>query len=235
MHHVHTAARRGDPEPTLVCRCPGGLIHMHDCPVMNGRECRHFEPGAGEPVDLARYDEIHGELMEDFLSRPYAHRIRILSVDEDAWTRRRRALEEHYAAEAEETLAEEDLTPDQAERYEKEKERLIEQRKRREEARAEREAKTREEKARERAKMGIKTVVERAQESVAARGNVSDSIVDEMPAPQGGKKKKRRRRRRRKDEKGEGSAPKSGEGAPKRRRKRRRRRRKPPGDGGQSA
>jgi len=242
-HHIHLAVRRGDPEPTLVCSCPAGLIHMHDCPVMNGRACRHFEAGQGAPVESAAYEEAHTGLMSDFLSRPYVHRVRSLAPEDDAWMRRRLELLERYAAEVEEDPAGEEITPEQEERYAEEKEHLIAQRKRREEARAEREAKTREERARERAKMGIKTVVERAQESIAARGNVSDSIVDDVKLPGGARKKRRRSRKRRtggaepaaRSEPGPAKegAPGDGKSAP--RRRRRRRRRGPPKPGGDSA
>lgn len=239
-HHLHLAARHGDPEPTLVCSCAGGLIHMHDCPVMNGRACRFFEEAEGEVVESAAYEEAHTRLMESFLARPYFHRVRDLVPDGDAWTQRRDELRERYAAELDEDTAGADLTPEQEEQYAEDKERLIAQRKRREEARAEREAKSREEKARERAKMGIKTVVERAQESIAARGNVSESIVDDVKLPAA--KKKRRRRRRSDGPKNEQkAAPKSDSAAPAegsatpRRRRRRRRRRGPPKPGGDSA
>jgi hypothetical protein len=252
-HHLHLSVRRGDPEPTLVCSCPGGLIHMHDCPVMNGRECRFFQEGEGEALEPAAYEEAHTALMADFLSRTYIHRVRGLFPEGDPWGARRREIEERYAEETDEDPSDRELSPEEQERYEEEKERLIAQRKHREEARAEREAKTREEKARERAKMGIKTVVERAQESVAARGNVSDSIVDDMPAPERPAKKKRRRKRRRRPEGGDRakSAPSgspggkgSGEGPsgdkpsgdrPPRKRRRRRRRRGPKKQGGDSA
>lgn len=243
-HHIHVASSHGPPEPSLVCSCSVGLIHMHDCPVMNGRTCAAFDasPEADEVLDAHAFDEVHTRLMVDFLSRPYTHRVRELMPGGDPWMRRR---EDRLADLAAASEPDEELSPEAEERYEAEKERLIEQRKRREQARLEREEKTREERARERAKMGIKTVVERAQESVAARGNVADSIVDEMPSPNPAKKKRRRRRKKPADgakpeggprpepgaaKPAEGGA--TGDAAKPKRRRRRRRRRKPSEGGG---
>ncbi|MHC4938932.1 MAG: hypothetical protein ACYTHK_08190 [Planctomycetota bacterium] len=235
-NHLHLAARRGDPEPTLVCSCEAGLIHMHDCPVMNGRECRLFEDGDGKVVEADAYEESHTRLMEIFLARPYLHRVRDLTPEGDAWVRRKEELAAHYSEELAEDTEGAELTPEQEEQYSEEKERLIDQRKRREEARAEREAKSREEKARERAKMGIKTVVERAQESVAARGNVSESIVDDVKLPASKKKRRRRRRSGGSESAPQKQSPAPAEGSEKpRRRRRRRRRRGPPKQGGDSA
>ena len=69
IHHVHIAAARGDREPTFVCSCAAGLIHMHDCPVLAGLECVHFSAGE-EPeqlLDTRAADRLHTELMEDLI------------------------------------------------------------------------------------------------------------------------------------------------------------------------
>ena len=244
---IFQAMRGADPEPTNVCSNPSGLVHMHDCPVMNGQSCRFFAASAepAEVLDYQQYDEVHARLMDDFLSRVYEHRVRGLRPEPSSWHRRREELLEQYAAEVE-SEPPETISERQQGEYDREKERLIAQRRRREEQRAEQEQKSREERARDRAKMGIKTVVEKAAESVAARGNVSDSIVDDMPAPKG--KRKRRRRRRRPEEgagKGAGNPPETarnddsanaaGESGKKKKRRRRRRRRKPGGDGSDAA
>ena len=42
LHHVHVKVSRGDPDPSLVCSCAAGLVHMHDCPVLMGLECKYF-------------------------------------------------------------------------------------------------------------------------------------------------------------------------------------------------
>jgi len=258
LHHVHVTVSRGEPEPSLVCSCAAGLIHMHDCPVLLVLPCIHFRESE-EPeqtLDMRSFDKLHSELMEDFLSRTYVHRIRGLATGADSWDRHRDDLLHRYAAEWEEEASDE-VTPEDEERYEAERDRLIERRRKREEERREREQKTREERARERAKMGIKTVVEKARDSVAVRGNVSESIVDDLKLPEGegGARPKRRRRRRRKGPAGDkgrapqgqprsdrgsgqpagsagegGSSGAGGEGAGKPKRRRRRRRRKPPGD-----
>jgi hypothetical protein len=248
LHHVHVTVPRGDPDPSLVCSCPAGLIHMHDCPVLLGLDCVHFR--ASEQAELLLddrdFDKLHSELMQDFLSRTYAHRVRSLAAVSDAWELRREDLLRRYAEEWEDE-GDGEVTPEEEERYVTERERLIERRRVRDQERAEREQKSREEKAVERAKMGIKTVVEKARESIAARGNVSESMVDDLELPPGearGNSKRRRRRRKSgapdaKRAAGGGAAespggppaaaPDSGGeggGKPKRRRRRRRR---PPG------
>jgi len=203
LHHVHATVSRGDPDPTLVCSCAAGLIHMHDCPVLMGQECVHFR-ASDEPelvLDNREYDKLHTELMADFLLRSYVHRVRSLLTGSDSWELRREDLLRRYAEEWEDEGSD-DVTPEAEARYVEERDRLIERRRKRDQERAEREQKTREERATERAKMGIKTVVEKARESVAARGNVSESIVDDMKLPEGergrsGGEPKRRRRKRR--------------------------------------
>jgi len=254
IHHVHIAAARGEREPTFICSCTAGLIHMHDCPVLAGLECVHFSAGE-EPeqlLDTRAADRLHTELMEDFLSRRYYHRIRSLSPASNPYESRRDDLLRQYAEQWEDEGSD-DLTPEAEERYVEERDVLIERRRKRDEERMEREQKTREERAKERAKMGIKTVVERARESVAARGNVSESMVDkvELPADEEQQKPRRKRRRRRRGasspeaggggapqappQSGEGPAPAGGpaggDGPAKPRRRRRRRRRKSSGEG----
>jgi hypothetical protein len=193
-NQVYVKADRSPAEASVVCSCPAGLIHMHDCPVTAGLLCRHFQPfdeAAEQPPITVREEEaLRDRLMGDFLSRPYYHRVRSLAPQGDAWHRRRAELLAFYA--------EDDPGPDPSEeqaeaRYEEERERLIAQRKRREEAAKERDALTREEKAKERARLGIKTVVERAREAVADRGNVASSFLDDVALPANEEKKRRRR------------------------------------------
>jgi len=227
LHHVHVTISRGDSDPSHVCSCAAGLIHMHDCPVLLGLECVHFR-ASEEPeqvLDNRAFEKLHSELMQDFLSRAYVHRVRSLGPVPDEWETRRDDLLRRYAEEWEDEGPDE-ITPEAEERYVAERDRLIERRRKYEEERKEREAKTREERARERAKMGIKTVVEKARESVAARGNVSESIVDDLKLPDsdsgGGKsgggesggRPKRRRRRRRRSGSGEGPGPQGGQAPP---------------------
>ena len=197
-HQVFQATHGRESEPTNICSCSAGLIHMHDCPVMNGMECRWFEASdtPEETLSYPDFVEVHGRLMDVFLSRIYQHRVRDLRPGTSEFARRREDLLERYAREVD-SEPEPELTEEQVARYTEDKDRLIAQRKRREEQRAEQEAKSREERAQERAKMGIKTVVQKAQETVAARGgNVSESSVDEMPSTKPTKKKRRRRRKR---------------------------------------
>ena len=251
IHHVHVVASRGEREPSLLCACAAGLIHMHDCPLLLGLECVHFEAGE-EPeqtLGMREFDKLHGDLMEDFLSRSYYHRVRSLGPGGTPFQARREDLLRQYAEQWEDE-GPDDLTPEQEERYVDERDRLIERRRIRDQERREREQKTREERARERAKMGIKTVVERARESVAARGNVSESMVDgvELPEAERSKKPRRKRRRRRSGAKPQGTGqapatgasgeapaggpkPQGGEDGPGKPRRRRRRRRRSSGGG----
>jgi len=254
LHHVHVTVSRGDPDPSLVCSCAAGLIHMHDCPLLMGLECIHFRESEQPELllDNRGFDKLHSELMSDFLSRAYVHRVRSLATGADAWELQREDLLRRYAEEWEDEDPDE-VTPEEQERYTAERDRLIERRRKREEERAEREQKTREERAQERAKMGIKTVVEKARESVAARGNVSESIVDDLKLPEGERGEKPKRRRRRRSGSGDpkrgpktqqspsaGGSPKESGGSPrgsggdgtgKPKRRRRRRRRKSSGGG----
>jgi hypothetical protein len=184
--------------------------------------------------------------MDVFLSRSYVHRIRGLSPEGDDWQRRRDLLDAEYADK--EGAADAPLAPDEIARYEEERDRLISLRKKREEREREREERSREERARERARMGIKTVVEKAVDAVAATGNVASSVVDDMKLEGGDGKKKRRRRRRRTGKGGEQAgaggerrgAPKGErgggkpDGAPTRKRRRRRRKKRKPGEGSSS-
>ena len=226
-------------EPSSICSCPAGLVHMHDCPVTLGLPCVHHADHGGEPTraPAAELDSLHGRLMEDFLSQAYRHRVRSLQPQGDAWMRRRDELAElHEAGGAAESADGEPSERQQAEdeRYEREKERLIAQRKQREEQRAAQEEKIREELAAERARRGIKTVVERARESVAAQGNVATSWLDAVELP-GGATRRSRRGRGRKGGGGAGDAAPAEAGGTGRKRGRRRGRGKgprPAGEGG---
>lgn len=244
-HQIHVAAEREGVEPSLICSCPAGLIHMHDCPLEAGLACAHFvglesEPEAIRPLDAERLRE---ELMDVYLSRPYRHRVQSLSGRATPWQQRREMLAHRYAE-----PDEPDPTSDDLDAYERERDHLIALRKEREEARQAREERTREEKARERARMGIKTVVERARDAVAAQGNHHESLLDEKESakgerPESGPKRRRRRgrrggaRARGRAQKDAAPPPAAGEAGPadggtapkKRRRRRRRKPRRPPG------
>lgn len=175
---VCVRGERGRVEPRPFCSCPAGLIHLHDCPVTVGLPCVHFAPEAPpQPVDAAEADRLFGLLSEDWLTRSYTRRIRSLAPRPDAWQERRAALEAEYGPELGPPV---ELTPDEIEAYEREKERLINLRRERE---AQREESVKLD-AVERARRGIKTVVERAQESVAAQGNVATSSYLDQP-PEG--------------------------------------------------
>lgn len=207
--HAHAPGQR--PEPTQVCSCSAGLIHMLDCPVDLGLPCAFFRALEGPPasVDFAAADELHSRLMQDYLSRTYFHRIRALAPAGDPWQRRREELYAFYA-----TVELEGEEPfDDEEGYERERERLVGLRKEREAERAQRDEMTREEKAKERARLGIKTVVERAQEAVALQ---PPGPVEAAPAP---------------EERGTGGQEEGPPAATERRGRRRRRRRSggPPG------
>jgi hypothetical protein len=203
--HSHVGGER--PEPTQVCSCSAGLIHMLDCPVDMGLPCAFFRALEGPPasVDFAAADELHSRLMQDYLSRTYYHRIRALAPAGDPWQRRREELYAFYAT----VELEGQEQPDNEEGYERERERLLGLRKEREAERAQRDEMTREEKAKERARLGIKTVVQRAQEAVALQ---APCPVETPPAPEEGgpggegpltpestepRRRRRRRRRRR--------------------------------------
>jgi hypothetical protein len=169
----------GKPEPTQVCSCAAGLIHMLDCPVELGLPCAFFRALEEEPaaLDATAADEMHSRLMHDYLSRTYYHRIRSLAPAGDPWLRRREELYAFYA-----TVELEGHEPtDDEEGYERERERLCGLRQEREEARKQRDQMTREEKARERARLGIKTVVERAQEAVALRSSENEPEAESGP------------------------------------------------------
>jgi len=225
----------GAPEPAPLCSCAAGLIHMHDCPVALGLECVYFRALAGEPevTSVREEEEIRGRLMTTYLSRSYFHRVRSLAPAGDPWNRRREELYAFYATV--QLDRDNSAAPDEEDdRYAQERDHLLAQRRKREEAAKEREARTREDRARDRARLGIKTVVEKAQEAVASQGNVASSVVDDVELPAG--QKKRRRRRRRKPPQGANAGspspppspqpPTQAEGAPKRSRRGRRRRRR---------
>jgi hypothetical protein len=207
-NQVHERAGGRPPEPTQVCSCGAGLIHMLDCPVQLGLPCAFFRTLEAEPpaLDPLAADDLHTRLMQDYLSRAYYHRVRALAPAGDPWQRRR---EELYAFYATVDLGGAEAGDDE-ESYERERERLIELRRQREEARREREELTREEKARERARLGIKTVVERAQEAAALQA----SLAGPSPEPEA---------------QGAGGAEAEGGAPPPRRSRPRRRPRRPPG------
>ncbi|MHC4578403.1 MAG: hypothetical protein ACYTED_13480, partial [Planctomycetota bacterium] len=195
-NQVYVRVEGTTPEPTRLCSCAAGFIHMDDCPVAMGLECLHFRRLEGEPpaVSPVEEEELGARLSRDFLSRPYFHRVRSLAPAGAPWQRRREELYAFYATV--ELEADESAPPDEEDdRYERERHRLIALRKKREEARKEREERTREERARERARLGIKTVVEKAQEAVASQGNIASSVVDDLELPAQGRRKRRRRRR----------------------------------------
>lgn len=204
-NQVYVCIEGETPEPTQVCSCSAGLVHMLDCPVDMGLACAFFRELAGAPavVDPGVADDLHTRLMNDYLSRTYYHRVRGLAPAGDPWHRRREELYAFYAT----VELEGAEAADDEEGYERERERLLVQRQKREEARKAREALTREERAKERARLGIKTVVEKAQEAVALQGNVRESMVDDLqlPAPEAARKRRRRRGRRRPGEDGGGA------------------------------
>jgi len=216
-NQLHVGMDGSAPEPGSFCSCAAGLIHMHDCPVALGLECLHYRELEGEPAvtSVTDEEEIRGRLMSTYLSRSYFHRVRSLAPAGDPWNRRREELYAFYATV--ELDPEGGATADQEDdRYETERDRLHAQRRKREEADKEREERSREDRARDRARLGIKTVVEKAQEAVASQGNVASSVVDDVELPT--EKKRRRRRRRRKPE-GEAGPPQpprppAGEDAP---------------------
>lgn len=231
MNQLHVGMDGGAPEPAPFCSCAAGLIHMHDCPVSVGLECVFFRAlkGAPDVTSVAEEEEIRGRLMSSYLSRAYFHRVRSLAPAGDPWNRRREELYAFYATV--ELEGKSGTDPEQEdERYSKERDRLLAQRRKREAADKEREERTREERARDRARLGIKTVVEKAQEAVASQGNIASSVVDDVELP--AERKRRRRRRRRRKPQGPGSpgggaVPPEGEKdrAPRRTRRGRRRRR----------
>ncbi len=293
-HQILMRRVGGDIEPSSVCSCPGGLVHMLDCPVEMGLGCRHFEPwpdelneadGPSEPdgrpepdevsetpdaehvevpapappdptsdsakpeiLDEREFEELRGRLMQDYLSRSYHHRILALAPEKNAYEALCDEREAAYADFADD----ENAGGFDEEKYLREKEQLFEQRRRREQLRKEREDASREAKAQERARLGIKTAVERAREVVAETGNVASSVVDGVElektkrSPRRGRRRGRRRTdgdasgppRRRGSGGGEGRSPagggegSGGEGKPKRRRRRRPRKKKPGGDAG---
>jgi hypothetical protein len=232
-NQLHVCMDGGAPEPAPLCSCAAGLIHMHDCPVTMGLECVYFRRLEGEPevTSVTEEEVVRGRLMSSYLSRSYVHRLRSLAPAGDPWNRRREELYAFYATV--ELDGKGGVDPDEEDdRYQRERDRLLVQRRKREEADREREERTREDRARDRARLGIKTVVERAQEAVASQGNVASSVVDDVELP-AERKKRRRRRRRRKPQGPQGDstpppAVREGEqqSAPRRGRRGRRRRRR---------
>ncbi|MDH3591401.1 MAG: hypothetical protein OER88_05955, partial [Planctomycetota bacterium] len=211
-NQIHATASR-EPEATLVCRCEAGFIHMHDCPVTMGLTCIHYQPLEGEPdpVSAVEAEALHEQLMSDYMSRTYVHRVRSLGPERDGWVSLRAEIAARYD-DAEEAREEPVESEADIEAYEVERDRLIARRKEREEVRREREERSREERAKERARMGIKTVVEKARDSVATHGNVASSVVDDVDLPAPTRKKRRRRRRGPRSGAEQGPRPERGSG-----------------------
>jgi hypothetical protein len=217
-NQLHVGMDGGAPEPAPLCSCAAGLIHMHDCPVTLGQECVYFRALEGEPevTSVTEEEEVRGRLMSTYLSRSYFHRVRSLAPAGDPWNRRREELYAFYATV--ELDGKGGVDPEaEDDRYQRERDRLLVQRRKREEADKAREERTREDRARDRARLGIKTVVEKAQEAVASQGNVASSVVDDVELPAEQKKRRRRRRRRKPPGEPSGAAPPpsrpAGEGA----------------------
>ncbi len=197
VHLLHGPGPRGGSEPSLLCSCPAGMIHMHDCPVSQGRACRHFAERSEPPRALARTDleAFHARLAEDFLTHPYFARLRTLAPGAPGPPARHDALRERYGLLEDGGREEPGQFPDDAS-YETERARLREIRKAHEAARAAESGKL---DSAERARRGIKTVVERAKETVAEQGNVASSYVDDLtlPARDAARDPPRREQRRR--------------------------------------
>jgi hypothetical protein len=240
-HLIHHSEERGRAAPSNVCSCPAGLIHMYDCPVSLGLECVHFGERTDEVAAFPEreFEELHARLMEDYLTRSYYHRVRSLAPEGDSWHAWRDELARAYAEDVEAEAGEAAARDDES--YEREKERLIEQRRRRDAEREQRRTASKDAAAAERARHGIKTVVEKAQETVADRGNVATSYLDDIELPKKSRSGRGGGRRR-----GSGGGGPSGgdttpkpkpaaEGASERPRPRRRRRRRRGGGGGKAS
>ncbi|MGQ0614262.1 MAG: hypothetical protein ACT4PV_11045 [Planctomycetaceae bacterium] len=219
VHLLHGSGPRGGSEPSLLCCCPSGMIHMHDCPVSQGRACAHFAERSEPPRALNRteMDAFHGRLSEDYLTHPYFARLRTLVPGAPGPTARHDALRERYGVLEDGGREEPGEFPDDAS-YETERDRLREIRKAHEAARAEERVKL---DSAERARRGIKTVVERAKETVAEQGNVASSYLDDIALPEreaaSGQPPRERRRRGRRRRGGGPSGPRgagAGGGAP---------------------
>ncbi|MEE8106357.1 MAG: hypothetical protein V3T86_12550, partial [Planctomycetota bacterium] len=176
-HLIHHAGDRGRTLPGGFCQCPAGLIHANDCPISNGQECVHFKErdGAPEGLDERAYEKLHVQLSEAFVSRRYFHRVRSLCPAGDAWHRRKARLEELYAGTEDEAPFEDVEKVDAA--YVIERDKLIEARRKRDAAREERKQQEKD-RAAEQARIRVKTVVERARDTVAEKGNVATSYLD---------------------------------------------------------
>ena len=96
-NHQVLVVDSGRAEPSLLCSCPAGLIHMHDCPVTMGLRCIHFDGDDYPPeaVDSRAENELREQLMVDYLSRSYVHRVRSRASGEDLrlWFGRLRSAE----------------------------------------------------------------------------------------------------------------------------------------------
>jgi hypothetical protein len=158
---------------------------MTDCPVSLGLACVHFRAleGRPEPIDPKEADRLFDALLDDYLTRPYHHRVRSLAPEPDPWRRRRDRIAEEYAAlepELEEGIDDET--------YEAEKTRLVEARRRRD---AEREERKRQEDDAKRAAKGLPPRVPRDRPPRSAeaarraeaegRGEEEDAPVDDLP------------------------------------------------------
>ena len=222
---VYLRAESDGPEPSEVCSCPAGLIHMHDCPVTLGLECVHFTRIEAEPegIDAVAYSDCHERLMGDFLSRLYFHRIRSLAPKGDAWHERQAELAERYKG----IEPEPDDAPDEiSAEFEAERARLLAIRRKREEQRQEREEQERQEKqrrARERAERALKEAEARAAKRLRSApvkkrrhprkkttGAPEDAAPNAETAATDKPRKKRRRRRRGRRGKGGGGGESAG-------------------------
>ena len=201
-NHQVRVAEGGRAEPSLVCDCPAGLIHMYDCPVTLGLRCIHFGDDGFPPeaVEVRVHAELHERLMADYLSRVYAHRVRSLDPNGDDWHRRQVELAMVYEA----FEPEADDAPDEvSEAYERERERLLKIRRKREEQRQAREEEEKRARA-ARARAHAERLAREAERRAAARARQPRARPKRQPAPEGA-----------------GGAPGGGEGPPKRRRRRR--------------
>ena len=249
-NHQVRVVEGGQAEPSLVCDCSAGLIHMYDCPVTMGLRCVHFDDDASPPeaVEARAHAELHERLMADYLSRVYGHRVRSLDPDGDAWQSRRAELALVYEA----FEPEADDAPDEvSEAYSRERERLLKIRRKREEQRQEREEEEKRARA-ARARAHAERLAREAERRAAARARQPKARPTQRPAPEGtgqpesgaGRPKRRRRRRRpRGAGAAEGQGPAaaeprkegSGDGESKPRGRRRRRRRRKPQQGGDAS
>jgi hypothetical protein len=225
-----------EAQPSTVCACTAGLIHMHDCPVALGLECQLFVPREDDAgsIEAREFEDVHGELMDAYMTRAYFHRVRSLAPVPDAWQRRQDGIGEVYAG----VEVEPDDAPDEpSEAYERERARLLEIRRKKEEqrhAREEEERKAKEARVKANMERLARQVARRAEAKAKSKARRQPPAGDE-PAAAGsgtGEGPPKRRRRRRKKPAAQGPAPaagappapqQGGDAKPKRRRRRRRR------------